>query len=166
MLLQVLDNGLICFLNFLCTCQLNCKIGLRCGDGIVTAGKEACDDGVNQGGYGSGTCSPGCVIAPKCGDGVVNAAFGETCDAGGANGTYGGCGTDCRQGPLCGDGIKNGSELCDDGVNDGSYGKCGGDCKFGPRCGDKVVQAPETCDLGSANGGIECSSSCTMFITK
>ena len=93
------------------TCQTNCTIGLRCGDGIVTAGKEACDNGVNQGGYGSGACSPGCVIAPSCGDGVVHAAFGETCDAGAANGTYGGCGTDCGQGPYCGDGIKTASRF-------------------------------------------------------
>ena len=49
-----------------------------CGDGVVSAG-EACDDGVNDGGYGE--CAPGCVLGPYCGDGVVDAPF-EDCDDG------------------------------------------------------------------------------------
>ena len=57
------------------------------------------------------------------GDGVIDATFGEQCDDGKNDGSYGGCNADCRLGPRCGDGIKNGSETDVD---------CGGaDC---PRC--------------------------------
>ncbi|HYP90526.1 MAG TPA: DUF4215 domain-containing protein, partial [Polyangiaceae bacterium] len=146
------------------TCQTNCKIGLRCGDGIVTSPQEKCDNGVNQGGYGSGACSPGCVIAPSCGDGVVQAAFGETCDAGSANGTYGGCGTDCRQGPYCGDGIRNGLEVCDDGANNAPYGSasCASGCVAAPKCGDGLTNAAygEECDDGNLASGDGCSNKC------
>ena len=49
-----------------------------CGDGIVTS-DERCDDGKNDGSYGS--CGPDCLtLGPHCGDGVVQAAQGEQCD--------------------------------------------------------------------------------------
>ena len=51
----------------------------RCGDGVKTK-YEACDDGVNAGGYGG--CAPGCVLGPRCGDGKTDTAFGEVCDDG------------------------------------------------------------------------------------
>jgi len=50
-----------------------------CGDGIKTK-NEACDDGMNTGGYGK--CAAGCVLGPRCGDGTVQAAQGEQCDDG------------------------------------------------------------------------------------
>ena len=50
-----------------------------CGDGIKTK-NEACDDGLNTGGYGK--CAAGCVLGPRCGDGTVQAAQGEQCDDG------------------------------------------------------------------------------------
>ena len=50
-----------------------------CGDGIKTK-NEACDDGVNTGGYGK--CAAGCVLGPRCGDGITQAADGEQCDDG------------------------------------------------------------------------------------
>ncbi|MBX3189715.1 MAG: DUF4215 domain-containing protein [Labilithrix sp.] len=50
-----------------------------CGDGIKTK-NEACDDGVNAGGYGK--CAPGCVFGPRCGDGQIQAEHGEQCDDG------------------------------------------------------------------------------------
>ncbi|MDB4943724.1 MAG: hypothetical protein JWP97_3258 [Labilithrix sp.] len=49
----------------------------KCGDAIKTK-NEACDDGVNTGGYGK--CAPGCVLGPRCGDGVVQSDQGEQCD--------------------------------------------------------------------------------------
>ncbi len=49
-----------------------------CGDGIVTF-DEACDDGVNNGSYGS--CTPDCrARGSYCGDGKVDAQNGEQCD--------------------------------------------------------------------------------------
>lgn len=61
-----------------------------CGNGEVEAG-EACDDGVNDGGYGG--CAVDCSgLGPHCGDGVLNGA--EPCDDGNdANGD--GCNLDC-----------------------------------------------------------------------
>ena len=47
-----------------------------CGDGIVTL-DEACDDGTNDGSYG--TCNPDCSRAPFCGDGHVDKPT-ESCD--------------------------------------------------------------------------------------
>ena len=48
-----------------------------CGDGNVDAG-EACDDGVNDGGYGG--CAADCQsLGPNCGDGVVQPEH-EECD--------------------------------------------------------------------------------------
>jgi fibro-slime domain-containing protein len=47
----------------------------QCGDGIVTL-DEACDDGTNDGSYG--TCNPDCSRAAFCGDGHVDAE--EGCD--------------------------------------------------------------------------------------
>lgn len=74
-----------------------CDEGPVCGDGEVQTG-EACDDGVNDGGYGG--CEPGCAApGPRCGDGEVKGP--EACDDG--NDVEGdGCNTDC---------VISGSEL-------------------------------------------------------
>jgi fibro-slime domain-containing protein len=48
----------------------------ECGDGIVTL-DEACDDGVNDGSYG--TCNPDCSRAAFCGDGHKDKPQ-EACD--------------------------------------------------------------------------------------
>jgi len=58
-------------------CLSNCQLA-SCGDGIVHAGVEACDDGTNDGAYGG--CNPGCgALAPHCGDGAVQPGT-EHCD--------------------------------------------------------------------------------------
>lgn len=62
-----------------------------CGDGIVSAG-EACDDGVNDGGYGE--CGPGCQIGSYCGDGITDEPF-EDCDDGNRR-DGDSCGSACR----------------------------------------------------------------------
>ncbi len=50
----------------------------KCGDGIVTV-DEACDDGANDGSYG--TCKPDCSRAGFCGDGHKDSPQ-ESCDDG------------------------------------------------------------------------------------
>ena len=50
----------------------------KCGDGVVTV-DEACDDGVNDGSYG--TCNPDCSRAGFCGDGHKDSPQ-ESCDDG------------------------------------------------------------------------------------
>jgi cysteine-rich repeat protein len=59
-------------------CAPECKLPAFCGDGEVQSKFEACDDGVNDGGYGE--CAPGCVLGPHCGDGKRDS--GEQCDDG------------------------------------------------------------------------------------
>ncbi|HNS97078.1 MAG TPA: DUF4215 domain-containing protein [Polyangiaceae bacterium] len=133
-----------------------------CGDGIVTK-YEACDDGVNDGSYGS--CMPGCKLrAPHCGDGIVQTSEGEECDDGLNLSVYGGCAPGCKLGGYCGDGVVDSlfGEQCDDGINAGGYGECAPGCILGPRCGDGIMQTEEgeTCDDGNRVSGDGCSANC------
>ena len=63
-----------------------------CGDGIKTK-DEACDDGINTGGYGK--CASRCALGPRCGDGVVQASAGEGCDDGNLI-SLDGCSSTCK----------------------------------------------------------------------
>jgi fibro-slime domain-containing protein len=139
-----------------------------CGDGLVE-GNEVCDDGKNDGSYGS--CMPGCLgRAPFCGDAKVQNPP-EQCDDG-ANATiYGGatkvCGPGCVFAPYCGDTVVSNGEQCDEGSANGSgYGHCSAACTLGPRCGDGIVQASsgEGCDDGVNNGasGDKCRADCQL----
>ncbi len=116
-------------------CAADCTPGPRCGDGVVEPGIEECDNGTNGSGYyrEDGDCAPGCVNPPFCGDGFVDAAFGERCDDGILDGSYGGCTNTCQPGPKCGDMVVDEAfEECDDGnkaANDG----CSPDCKTEPK---------------------------------
>ena len=79
-----------------------------CGDGIVWAGVEACDDGNRETevcGYGliaCSVCNGSCARQPGatsfCGDGIIDA--GEVCDDANASDTDG-----CNRGCLCGAGF-------------------------------------------------------------
>jgi cysteine-rich repeat protein len=53
---------------------------------------EACDDGVNDGGYGE--CAVGCQPGPHCGDNVVQSAYEECDDGNTVSGD--GCSSACR----------------------------------------------------------------------
>jgi fibro-slime domain-containing protein len=137
-----------------------------CGDGIVV-GDEVCDDGVNDGSYGS--CMPDCTArGPFCGDGILQSPP-EACDDGinlttYSSGSEPGCAPGCQLSGYCGDGVVDAlfGERCDDGVNDGGYGECAPGCVLGPRCGDGIVQAEhgETCDDGNTVSGDGCSKDC------
>jgi fibro-slime domain-containing protein len=137
-----------------------------CGDGIL-ASDEVCDDGRNDGTYGS--CLPGCQgRAGYCGDATVQGPA-ETCDDGVNLAVYGGttaqCGPNCRPAPYCGDGVSSNLEQCDDGPNNADvYGRCSTTCRLGDRCGDGVQNGPEQCDHGVSNGssGDNCASDCTL----
>ena len=137
-----------------------------CGDGIV-AGDETCDDGVNDGSYGS--CNADCTRGPRCGDGELQTEF-EACDDGVNLSVYSasntpGCAPGCVPGAYCGDGVLNSlfGEQCDDGVNAGGYGKCTADCMLDARCGDGIVQieSGEQCDDGNTVSGDGCAMDCT-----
>lgn len=72
------------------TSSADTETEIRCGDGQVD-GDEVCDDGTNDGSYG--TCGPGCgALGPRCGDNVVQAV--EQCDDGNAADADG-CNTNC-----------------------------------------------------------------------
>lgn len=99
-------------------CLPNCKLAY-CGDGIVHAGTEQCDDGFAENTL-TGACLPNCVLA-RCGDGVVQAGV-EECDFGEGNEfKYNGCvPVTCKWAPRCGDGQVDGpDEVCDPGVDGG-----------------------------------------------
>ena len=139
-----------------------------CGDGIV-AGNEVCDDGTNNGAYG--TCMPGCMArAPYCGDATLQNPP-EQCDNGTNATVYGGatktCGPGCKFAPYCGDGTVSNGEQCDEGTMNGAgYGHCTTGCTLGPRCGDGITQAGngEQCDNGINNGASadKCKADCTL----
>jgi fibro-slime domain-containing protein len=137
-----------------------------CGDGVIQKG-EVCDDGKNDGSYGS--CLPGCKgRGPYCGDAKVTMPP-EDCDDGSNLITYGGttkkCGPGCKWSRYCGDAIVSDGEECDEGpLNGTGYGHCTSACKQGPRCGDSVLNGSEECDNGILNGtsGDPCTAECKL----
>jgi cysteine-rich repeat protein len=151
-----------------------------CGNGIreFQAG-ERCDDGVNDGSYG--TCAPDCTFASYCGDGVTNPE--EECDdaEGNSDRVQGACSRNCRY-SICGDGLVQGKEQCDDGNgqdNDGCSSRCMNeqttcngtgtpDCA-GTCNGAAIIDCAGTCNgaavidcAGTCNGSatIDCAGSC------
>lgn len=87
-------------------CTTAC-VAATCGDQLVQAGVEGCDDGGE-----SPMCDADCTLA-ECGDGTVNMVADEVCDDGGESDV---CTSECTL-SACGDGIVNASaqEECDDG---------------------------------------------------
>ena len=51
-------------------CTMVSSTGPVCGDSMVEAGEETCDDGASNGTYGS--CNAMCAGVLECGDGIVN----------------------------------------------------------------------------------------------
>jgi len=137
-------------------CTPVCTVN-TCGDGYALAGVEACDDGNDDdsdacvgcraavcgdgsvyknvescdGAGESPDCDVDCSVA-SCGDGTMNAAAGEQCDLGPANGDYGGgCNDACSgPGPTCGDGtIDAPDEVCDPAKSPPPQQLCINQCK-------------------------------------
>ncbi len=113
-----------------CTYDVSgCTGSLTCGNGVVDDG-EACDDGVNDGTYG--TCLPGCLArAPYCGNGTRDATEpcegtdlgGATCDSVGLPGG----------GTLsCSDCQLDTSGCCQDEAASGDGDGYGEHCDLGP----------------------------------
>jgi fibro-slime domain-containing protein len=141
-------------------CMANCQLGGYCGDGQIN-GPETCDDGANDGTYG--TCTPECTPAPKCGDGSVDADYGEECEPSMSDDPT--CTAGCRVPGGCGDGKIQPPEQCDDGAlfNTGNYGECAPSCIYGPRCGDGIPNGTEKCDDGILDGSYGgCTAQCQL----
>ncbi|WP_434418998.1 DUF4215 domain-containing protein [Nannocystis pusilla] len=91
-------------------CTNTCKTAV-CGDGVILAGTEECDDGGP-----SASCDGDCT-AVECGDGTVNAEADEECEDENSDDTDA-C-IACKA-AVCGDGfVQAGVEECDDGTPDG-----------------------------------------------
>ena len=74
-------------------CAPSCIYAPHCGDGIMQAEFEECDDGVLDSSYGG--CTPQCKQAPHCGDGIVQTDH-EECDHGADNNLDGLCTSGCK----------------------------------------------------------------------
>lgn len=98
-----------------------------CGDGVLDARCEECDDGAANDDGTPNACRTSCRL-PSCGDGVADAA--EACDDGTVS-PCDGCDGTCQPvaGLVCGDGIlvAGCADQCDDGnavVGDGCAPQC------------------------------------------
>lgn len=146
-------------------CTSACKV-FKCGDGLVHATEEKCDDGKNDDSYNG--CAEDCSRpGPHCGDEHKDPE--EQCDDGMKNADNGACKSNCAT-AVCGDGeIWEGVEECDDG-NNVETDACLNSCKL-PKCGDGIVQAGvEECDDGNAIENDACSNGCqtprVVFVTS
>ncbi len=123
-----------------------------CGDGVVKAGVEVCDDGNSVDGDG---CDSNCTPTSP-GNGIVT--DGEECDDG--NDIDGdGCDSAFTR-TRCGNGIVTAGEECDAGAanSDTAPDRCRTDCTPA-RCGDGVVDAGEACDSPDR---VVCTADCTV----
>ncbi len=114
-------------------CASGVCVATSCGDGILDAEFEACDDGPLNSDTTPDACRSTCDL-PFCGDGVIDAA--EACDDGNDI-QEDACSNDCEAN-TCGDGILNPQvEECDDGAL-ASTGQCLPGCVLNV-CGDGAL---------------------------
>ena len=140
-------------------CTNGCQIAI-CGDGIVWAGNEECDDADLNSNEPNASCRSDCTLS-RCGDGIVD--NNEACDASDDNSDTADavCRTDCTL-QRCGDGIVDSNEVCDDGnqINDDD---CRNDCTVNDVACSEVARAHCIAKgwqvTGEAEGGnIVCTS--------
>jgi cysteine-rich repeat protein len=173
---QGLDDGTPCDRAGIAA-ALICRGGIcgnsRCGDGVLDARTEQCDDGDLLDGNG---CETDCTVSPTCGGpgdcpdpGIT--CLEATCDGsscgvgpspdntpcttdGGASGV---CFTGSCVGTTCGDGTLDTDEVCDDGnevFGDGCYG-CLPDCIDASTCFQDPCLGAQECQTSTAdNGGL------------
>jgi len=127
-----------------------------CGDGLIQANVEQCDNGANNG--NDKACKANCSLQ-ICGDGFVGP--GEACDDGNQNNADA-CTNVCKT-ASCGDGFVQPGEACDLGVNNSNTGLCTLACKA-PMCGDGFTQPSnnETCDDANGSNVDACTNGCKL----
>jgi cysteine-rich repeat protein len=126
-------------------------VAASCGDGVVRAGVEACDDG---NGSDTDACLTTCATA-TCGDGFVRAGV-EACDDGNGVNTDA-CLATCVA-ATCGDGfVRAGVEACDDG-NTVNTDACSNICKsgLGAPCASDAQCSSGDCSLNCVGGATPC----------
>ena len=139
-------------------CTASCSLPV-CGDGLIQAGVEECDDGdANKPTPdGEGGCSTKCEVLAVCGDGVLDPE--EDCDDGNTDDDDA-CPSTCQL-PYCGDGVLDDGEGCDDGNADDTDA-CPSNCQPA-ECGDGFVHAGvEECDDGNADNSDACLNVCLL----
>lgn len=162
-------------------CMPGClAVGPYCGNGVVDAPTENCDDGNTNDGDG---CPATCFSL--CGNGAID--IGEACDDGNLN-DGDGCNSICTQvapgwscapgycyATACGDDIVAGVEECEDGnvvAGDGCDDRCrledgfrcdtpGAPC-ISASCGNGIREGTENCDDGNFYTGDGCTPLCTL----
>ena len=136
-------------------CSELCELLPMCGDGVVQAAWEECDDGNTDDTDG---CTNSCKLG-SCGDGNVQPGV-EECDDGNDDDTDA-CTNSCTL-ATCGDGVlQAGVEECDD-ANDDNSDACLSACLLAT-CGDGVLQVGvEECDDANDDNSDACLSSCTL----
>jgi cysteine-rich repeat protein len=121
-------------------CAASCAKIERCGDGIIDAVTEQCDDGVNNSDTLANRCRSDCKRA-RCGDFVEDTA--EECDDGNLQ-SGDSCDSNCTV-PRCGNGIVGAGEECDD-QNTFNTDSCLPDCRAN-RCSRGVDASGNRCFL-------------------
>jgi cysteine-rich repeat protein len=124
-----------------------------CGDGVLIASFEECEDGNNTNGDG---CDAFCSLEfGFCGNGLVERAAGELCDDGNNN-DGDDCNSDCTF-PNCGNGVIDADqgEECD--LTSPISTACSPFCT---ECGDTEIDPGESCDDGNLFSGDGCDAFC------
>lgn len=129
-------------------CASGACVVSRCGDGIVDAAREACDDGNSTSLDGcEPTCACSCAADPACSN-------GDPCDGEETCVLAGACGV-C----VAGDGLPDGAACVTSAV---TAGVCSASECVAPGCGNGVVESGEQCDDGGASSGHGCEADCTF----